>query len=234
MGKPSICIACLLLILAAGTTLLALKPAGAGLPEPMSLVFRDDFAQGDEHWQPTDPAAWKIESIDDLSIYRRVSASKYQPKFRSPYNIALVRDVFVGDFQLDVKLRSTKRDYDHRDLCLIFGYQDPDHFYYVHFGKKTDDHANQIFIVNGAARVKISTQTTAGTPWDDAWHQARVVRNAADGTIEVYFDDLEKPTMTAKDTTFTWGQVGVGSFDDTGDFDVFELRGTLVDRPADR
>ena len=30
--------------------------------------------------------------------------------------------------------------------------------------------------------------------------------------------DMQKPVMTAVDKTFTWGQVGVGSFDDTGNW----------------
>ena len=68
----------------------------------------------------------------------------------------------VGDFQLELQLQSTVKDYDHRSMVLVFGYQDPAHFYYVHFGKKTDDHANQIFIVNAAPRLKISTKTTPG------------------------------------------------------------------------
>ena len=85
---------------------------------------------------------------------------------------------------LEVKLQSTVKDYDHRSLVLVFGYQDPAHFYYVHFGKKTDDHANQIFIVNGAPRLKISTKTTPGTAWDDAWHEVKIVRNVGDGSID--------------------------------------------------
>ena len=63
------------------------------------------------------------------------------------------------------------------------------------------------------------------------WHQVRVTRDVSEGKIAVYFDDLEKPAMTAEDKTFKAGQVGVGSFDDTGDFDDFELRGTLAKRP---
>ena len=220
------------IVLLFGCAALGVATSGwAGRPAPMSLVFRDNFEQGIEHWEPTDPAAWKVEATSDGAVYSLFGASNYKPKYRSPYNIALVRGVYVGDFQLDVKLKSTKRDYDHRDLCLIFGYQDPDHFYYVHFGKKTDDHANQILIVNGAARTKISIKTTPGTAWDDAWHKVRVTRDASEGKIAVYFDNLEEPAMTAEDKTFPAGQVGVGSFDDTGDFDDFELRGTLAKRP---
>jgi hypothetical protein len=150
---------------------------------------------------------------------------------RSPFNRALVRDLVVGDFVLDVKLQSTFKDYDHRDMCLFFGFQDPAHLYYVHFGKKADDHANQIFIVNNEPRKKISTTSTAGTPWTDGWHHARVVRKVEGGTIEIYFDDMEKPAMTATDKTFAWGQVGIGTFDDTGNFDDVLVYGKKAERP---
>jgi hypothetical protein len=146
-------------------------------------------------------------------------------------NISLLKDVHVGDFVLEVDVLSTARDYGHRSMCLFFGYQDPSHFYYVHFGKQTDDHANQIFIVNEAARAKISTETTDGTPWDDRWHHVKIVRRAGDGTIQVYFDDMQEPVMTAVDKDFTWGRVGLGSFDDEGDFDNFKLSGVEVEKP---
>jgi hypothetical protein len=89
----------------------------------------------------------------------------------------------------------------------------------VHLGKKTDDHANHIFIVNGQPRQKISTKTTPGTDWDDNWHNVRVTRDAKSGEIDVYFDDMKKPVMHAVDKTFPSGRLGVGSFDDTGRFD---------------
>jgi hypothetical protein len=194
---------------------------GSGLP----LVFEDDFERGADRWKATDAAAWKIAEGHGGHVYRLFQQSKYQPPHRSPINFSLVRDVSVGDFVLSAKALSTSRNYGHRDLCLFFGYQDPAHFYYVHLGKQTDDHANQIFIVNGAARNKISTKTSSGTPWDDDWHEIKVARDAASGDIKVYFDNLDEPVMTARDTTFAAGQVGVGSFDDTGDWDDVRLWG---------
>jgi hypothetical protein len=115
-------------------------------------------------------------------------------------------------------------------MCLFFGYQDPAHFYYVHIAKKADDHANQIFIVDGAPRKKISTKSTEGTPWDDGWHHVKIIRSASDGRIEVYFDDLKTPIMTATDKTFTWGRVGIGSFDDSGNWTDIKLRGVQVEK----
>ena len=188
--------------------------------EGLPLVFSDDFSSGNlARWEPTDETAWQVANQDGNKIYSLTKKkSDYNPKVRSPFNRSLVKDLVVEDFVLDVRLQSTEKDYAHRSLCLFFGYQDDSHLYYVHFGKKTDDHANQIFIVNDSPRKKISTKTTPGTDWNDEWHHARIVR-AASGKIEVYFDDLKTPVMTANDATFPKGRVGVGSFDDKGQFD---------------
>jgi hypothetical protein len=134
-------------------------------PAPkLPLVFEEDFRKGADRWQPTDAAAWKVIDTAKGKAYSQFRQSNYKPPHRSPFNFALVKDLQVGDFILEARVRSTSRDYPHRDMCLVFGYQDPAHFYYVHLGKKTDDHANQIFIVNDAPRTKISTKTSEGTP----------------------------------------------------------------------
>ena len=221
--------------LACGLLLGVLLVGGAGADdkgaEKLPLLFEDDFTKGAERWQPSDPAAWKVIDIDKGKAFSQFQQSKYKPPHRSPLNFALVKDLVVGDLVLEARAKSTTRDYPHRDMCLVFGYQDAAHFYYVHFGKKTDDHANQIFIVNGEARKKISTKTTDGTPWDDGWHQLKVVRRVGDGLIEVYFDDMKAPVMTARDKTFAWGRIGVGSFDDTGDWTAIKVHGTRVEKP---
>jgi hypothetical protein len=132
---------------------------------------------------------------------------------------------------LTVKVQSTNKGAGaHRDMCLFFNYQDPAHFYYVHLGLRPDPNSSQIMIVNGAPRVMITKNKTPGVPWDDEWHQVKIVRKVDDGTIEVYFDDMQKPMMIAADKTFTWGQVGLGSFDDNGNWDDFKLCGTKVEK----
>jgi hypothetical protein len=56
----------------------------------------------------------------------------------------------------------------------------------------------------------------------------KIVRRVNDGTIEIYFDDMRKPVMTAVDKTFKHGQVGIGSFDDNGNWDDLKLFGNVV------
>ncbi|QDT55559.1 hypothetical protein Pan44_36030 [Caulifigura coniformis] len=197
------------------------------------VVFQDDFETDPfPRWEPADKSAWKHEDTDHSKVFHQFKDVRVKTPVRSPFNRNCLKDVVVGDLQLDVDFQTTARDYPHRSLCLFFGYQDPAHMYYVHFGQKTDDHANQIFIVNDKDRVKISTKTTAGTPWDDNWHHARIIRTVDDGKIDVYFDDMKTPVMTAVDKSFTWGQIGIGSFDDTGRFDNLVLKGNKVEKPV--
>ncbi len=40
---------------------------------------------------------------------------------------------------------------------------------------------------------------------------------------------MKEPVMTANDKNFKWGQVGVGSFDDTTAWNDFVLRGEQVE-----
>ena len=195
--------------------------------EPQKIVVQDDFEAGANHWQPTDDKKWKVTRVEGNNVYHLLGKSDYQPPHRSPHSVSLLKDVRVSDFVMTAKVQTLQSSRAHRDMCLFFGYQDPAHFYYVHLGQKTDPHANQIFIVNDAPRIKISEKTNDGTPWkDQTWHDVKVVRKVEDGMIEIYFDDMDTPQIVAHDKTFVWGQVGLGSFDDFGMWDDFELRGT--------
>jgi len=194
------------------------------LPE----LVKEDFEKGADRWEFSDPEAWKVVDTDKGKSLGIVKKTTPKTPHRSPFAIALLKEVVVGDFVLEVDAQSTVKDYPHRDLVFVFGYQDNDHFYYSHLGKLTDKHANQIFIVNGADRAMISTKTTPGTNWTDDWHHVKVVRKIADGTIEVYWDDMKTPVQTATNKAFLWGRVGIGSFDDLGNFDSLVLRGTKV------
>ncbi|MEX2579956.1 MAG: HEAT repeat domain-containing protein [Verrucomicrobiales bacterium] len=205
-------------------------PASAAEPP---VLLKEPFTRGFAAWETTDPGAWRVRLEKEGSGNRVLELhgkSDYEPPHRSPFNIALHKYHVVGDFVLTAKVRTTTKDYGHRDMCVFFGYQDPAHFYYAHLGQETDDHANQIFLVDDAPRTKISEKTTGGTPWkEDHWHRIKVVREVESGLIEVYFDDMETPAMTARDKTFEWGRIGLGSFDDSGLWDDVELRGVEVE-----
>lgn len=209
--------------------LLAIFSSTFSRGEELPVIYSDDFSKGAENWTPTDPKAWKITEVDGNRVFENVGGSDYKAPYRSPHNIALLNDHIVGDFVLTARVQSKQEPRDHRDMCLFFGYQDPANFYYVHLGQKADPHANQIFLVNEAPRIAISEKASDGTPWkSDTWHDVKIVRTVATGLIEIYFDDMENPTHVAHDKTFTWGQIGIGTFDDKGLWDDVTLRGVAV------
>ena len=190
-----------------------------------TVVFAEDFSTGADRWEPTDASAWTLGRDGDRAVWglnRRIS--EYQPKVRSPHNVALARGVHLADVDFTFQVKSTRDTGDHRDCCVFFGWQDPEHFYYVHLGARPDPASGQIMIVDGAPRRPL-TNNTRPVPWDDQWHTVRLVRDVDRGTIEVYFDDLETPLMSAVDHTFDRGRVGIGSFDDMNDFTAIEIRG---------
>lgn len=218
-------------VLVATALFLAAALATAADTPNLPLLFEDNFEKGAGHWQPTDPRAWRVIETDHGKVYNQFAQSKYKPPFRSPFNISLLKDVIVSDFVMTARVQTTNiKAGAHLDMCVFWGYQDPSHFYYVHFGRKPDPNSSQIMIVNGAPRRMITQNKSPGVPWDEKWHNVKVVRRTADGTIDVYFDDMKKPIMTATDKTFVWGQVGLGSFDDHGNWDDFKLYGVKVEK----
>lgn len=198
----------------------------------MPLIFSDDFEKGRDRWDTTDDASWYLHEEDgkkSFGLNKRIS--DYQPKVRSPHNIALIKDLKVSDFVLTFRVRSTKDTGNHRDCCVFFCHQDTEHFYYAHLGAKPDPASGQIMIVNGEPRRPL-TDNRAEVAWDDKWHTVKVTRDSVAGTIEVFFDNVSKPHLIATDKTFGEGRIGIGSFDDMNDFDDVRLFGKIQSKES--
>lgn len=180
-------------------------------------------------WHATDDANWSVDDQEGNHVLHLHGKSNYNPPFRSPHSVILLKDTVLGDVTLTARVKTLQTSRGHRDMCIFFGWQDPSHFYYVHLGELVDPNSSQIFIVNEKPRSPITTENAGGIPWQDGqWHQVKLERKAATGEIRVYFDDMEKPVKVAKDTTFAWGAIGLGSFDDLGLWDDVVIQGTTV------
>jgi len=201
--------------------------------EDLPVVFEDDFEKGGQRWEcmaasskPND--CWRIEETDKGKSFHQfknygVSLSKH----RSPFNIALAGDLVLRDFVFDADVKSTKKNYAHRDVCFYFGFRNPTHFHYIHFGLKTDKVSNRIMMVDDAPRVCIDEPDNKGTPWTDEWHHLRVTFESKTGTVTVYFDNMTKPHMKAEGVKFRWGRIGIGAFDDTSIWDNVKISGRI-------
>ena len=190
----------------------------------MRVVFEDDFESGIDDWEVLDPKTWGVASREGNHTFEiKERASEYKPPVRSPGHVALIKGLELENLEIRFRVRSTKDTGNHRDCCVFFAYQDSQHFYYVHLGAKPDPHSGQIMIVNEAPRLAL-TKNQSTTPWDDRWHEVRLVREAKTGKIEIYFDDMEHPHMEVRDKRFGKGRLGIGSFDDLNEFDDLVVR----------
>ncbi|NTV79969.1 MAG: hypothetical protein HGA24_00900 [Candidatus Aminicenantes bacterium] len=196
---------------------------GAGRALLMSSDFESGTADG---WRPKDPGGWRVVDDSGSKVYE-LAAPGSQGAIRAPTAWSLWEGREVSSFELSGRLRChTDPAVAFRDMCVFFHFQDPAHFYYVHFAGTSDGVHNIIGLVNGNDRVKINAEPAGESVFrltDREWHAFKVVRDAATGEIRAYLDDMETPILTARDLTLGRGLVGVGSFDDTGAFDDLRL-----------
>lgn len=141
---------------------------------------------------------------------------------RRPLQFARLKNVNVGSFDLSVKVRR-----EGSSMIIVFNYVDTMHFYYTHISRDRGTAQpvhNGIFLVDGAPRRRIAgTKAQPALP-DTQWHAIRVVRNARTGLIQVYSDVQKEPLFSLVDHHFTCGQIGLGSFDETGDFADLKIK----------
>ncbi len=205
------------------------RAPGGDAGEELALLGTWDFEAGDgEGWEPRRLENWRIVEERGNRAYELVTAGEQGP-VRAPASWSIMRDVEVGSFIFTGRMKCTADPAnDKRDLCVFFHFEDPLHFYYVHFSASSDDVHNIIGLVNGTDRIKINVEAAGGSRaglTDEEWHTFKITRNAGSGETEVFLDDMIHPILTAVDTTFLSGRIGVGSFDDTGLFDDLVLRG---------
>jgi hypothetical protein len=199
------------------------RPGSKGL----SRVAASDFETGSaDGWTPDDPSRWRVVADDGSMIYE-LTAPGTPGSVRAPTSRSLLDGHDVASFEFTGRLRChTDPATSVRDMCVLFHYRDPTHFYYVHFAGRSDDVHNIIGLVDGADRVKINAEPAGASVFrltDRAWHAFKVTCDARTGEIRAYLDDMTVPILTARDRTIGHGLVGVGSFDDTGAFDDLEL-----------
>ena len=105
----------------------------------------------------SDPAVWKFAKDEDgkgflaLDYDRKNVQEHVHPEAPLAGPHRALKQYPLTDFVMDVELQSTTEPYGHQSLCLFFGFESPEKFYYVHLAKAADMNAHNVFIVNDAA-----------------------------------------------------------------------------------
>jgi hypothetical protein len=190
----------------------------------MPLVATEDFATDAslQRFECTDAKAWRRVEVEGRGALDLHQQSAYVPPHRSPLNLALLRDVTVGDFELELDAWQTGREYPHRDLVFVFGHRDAAHFCYAHLASAADGSAHHLQLVDGADRTPRTVQRTQGVAWGSGWKHVRIERVGT--RVRVWFDRAPEPVLEGALPPWP-GRIGLGSFDDTGRFTRLVLRG---------
>ena len=209
----------LLVAVFAGLLLAAPGPAGPVLER---ITFQDGFESGNlDAWLLPYPEDWSILS-EGGSHYLHMNRNREPGVPRRPLQFALIKRAKVGSFDFETRVRR-----EGKSMIVVFNYVDTLHFYYTHLsGDRGADQPvhNGVFIVNGEPRKRIAGTDAPPALPDRDWHRVRVVRDVPRGSIQIFMDSQSQPLFSVVDSTFTCGEVGIGSFDETGDFDDVALK----------
>jgi len=202
----------------------ALLAVLCGLIRAEKVQLAADFEDRDlSKWILPKAPDWQIAAQAGNRFLRLARGGEIgQP--RRPLQFALHRDLCLSDFDLRVKVKRTGQS---KSLLIAFGYQDTLHFYYAHISSDHGGHAvhNGLFKVDGGERFRIGGHGSAPVLPGTDWQEVRLVRRVATGEMVLFAGGDPEPRFAHVDTSFRWGRAGVGSFNETGDFDDFRVEG---------
>lgn len=180
-----------------------------------------------QDWTVENPSDWTVEN-DVLRLLVKGEPPAGQP--RRPTKIALLnsqpfRKVTVEG---DVKRNG-------RSVILVYGWQDPSHYNYAHISSDTavkQNVHNGMFHIFGGERVRISLLNGPASLETTDWTPVKLVFDGETGRCYVEVNGKRNPSLEAVDLSLRWGRVGLGSFDETGDFRNFKVSGAMQ-QPGD-
>jgi hypothetical protein len=175
------------------------------------------------HWTVPEPSDWKIEQENGTQILRLVTHRGPLPGPRRPIQFALADTPPLEKATMEADMRPLGLS-----LMIVFAYRDAAHFDYAHLSVDTatkEAHHNGIFHVYDGERVRISAvDGPAAFSARGQWHHVQLVWDGTTGEVQVKVNSEPVPALHAVDLSLRSGRVGLGSFDETGDFKNVTIR----------
>jgi len=172
-------------------------------------------------WLPLTASRWSVvdESGDKSLFLNTTSYSQLSGSRLGEYILA--PDIYTN-FSLTVEAKTQEPSGNgNADYALVFGFQDANNYYYMLFNR-TQRNTALSKVVNGTRQNLLS----ASENWlvDNEYHTVEV-RRLLDN-IEVRFDD--NIVLQFIDDTFSTGQIGLGSFNDSAYFDNVRISNSTI------
>lgn len=175
-------------------------------------------------WTVEQPSDWAVEN-GLLRLLVKGEPPAGQP--RRPTKIALLNSKPYRKVTVEAEVKRNGRS-----VIIVYGWQDPSHYNYAHISSdaaaKQNVH-NGMFHVFGGERARISPLD--GPPSLDTtdWTPVKLVFDGETGRCYVEVNGKRNPSLEAVDLSLRWGRVGLGSFNETGDFRNVKITGEMRD-----
>ncbi len=173
---------------------------------------------------------WVVEhasdwSVEDGVLHLKVAADPAPGQPRRPTKIALLDSKPYRKVTIEGEVKRNARS-----LILVYAWQDDAHYNYAHMS--TDAAAKQVvhngmFHIFGGERVRISPLDGPPSFESQDWTPVKLVFDGDTGRCIVEVGGRRNPSLEAVDLSLRWGRVGLGSFNETGDFRNIRVSGEV-------
>ncbi len=174
----------------------------------------------DYRWNVGRASDWSVEN----GILRLLVPGEPPPGVpRRPQKIALAETPAFRQVTVTAEVRRAKRS-----LVIVYAWQDDSHYNYAHISSDTaaiTNVHNGMFHIFGGERVRISPLDGEAALPTQEWTPVKLVFDGDSGRCYVEVNGKRNPSLEAVDLSLRYGRVGLGSFDETGDFRRVRITG---------
>lgn len=175
-----------------------------------------------QEWTVEQPSDWSVGN-GVLRLLEKAEPPAGQP--RRPTKIALLNSKPYRKVTVEAEVKRNGRS-----VIIVYGWQDPSHYNYAHIS--SDDAVKQnvhngMFHIFGGERVRMSPLDGPASLDTTDWTPVKLVFDGETGRCYVEVNGKRNPSLEAVDMSLRWGQVGLGSFNETGDFRNVKVTGEV-------
>ncbi|MGH9721792.1 MAG: hypothetical protein ACRD8O_16410 [Bryobacteraceae bacterium] len=186
-----------------------------------ALLAGDTLDVFGHRWTVLQASDWAVE---DGVLKLLTSAGPLPGVPRRPRQFALAETPPFRKVTVEAEIRRGKRS-----LILVYAWQDESHFNYAHISSDTAAKQpvhNGMFHVFGGERVRISALDGPDSLPTQEWTPVKLVFDGDAGRCHVEVNGKRNDSLDAVDLSLRFGRVGLGSFDEIGDFRKVKITGT--------
>jgi hypothetical protein len=140
-------------------------------------------------------------------------AGNYQVSEGEPTIVAVLKTVKLKDFILEMDVLQNGKDFSQLDICLFYGIQDINNYYYAQLASSAGNKSHNVFRVKNDQTERMGEMQSKGIIWGyQKWHTIKLERSVSDKQIKLFMND--ELILEVNDESLEAGYIGFGSFDD--------------------